>query len=99
MRTPWHDLISVLKDTLKTSLYFSCRLEQELLARIVGQLDQQSADPTLQEVADNVEVVDINGDEDQSSYNWIGMLFHFLIYVYVVQSVMWNRHEHKCKHM
>lgn len=49
-------------------------LEQELLARIVGQLDQQSADPTLQEVADNVEVVDINGDEDQSSYNWIDNL-------------------------
>ncbi|XP_057315241.1 TALPID3 protein-like isoform X2 [Hydractinia symbiolongicarpus] len=49
-------------------------LEQELLARIVGQLDQQSADPTLQEFADNVEVVDINGDEDQSSYNWIDNL-------------------------
>ena len=73
---------SSYRDYTVRVLYDFSRLEQELLARIISQMNNQSSDPTLKEAAENVSVSSVEAGDDVSSYNWIGMnssLFIFAI--------------------
>ena len=61
--------------TREFSLLCLFRLEQELLAKIVSQLECQTSDPTLREMADQAVLSSV--EIETNSTNWIGNTFFF----------------------